>query len=123
MDLDNPVINLCLAGTRAEFEGRRDDARALYEQAWDAATDDYEACIAAHYVARFQDSAQQTLRWNQGALDRAQGGEGQGDARIGPFFPSLYLSLGRAYETFGEPAKAQQYYGLAAELDVTHEAP
>ena len=53
MDLTNPVIQLCIAGTRAEFEHRIEDARLLYEQAWDARTDDYDACITAHYVARF----------------------------------------------------------------------
>ncbi len=37
MDLDNPVIQLCLAGTQAEFEGRLDAARAAYRQAWELA--------------------------------------------------------------------------------------
>jgi hypothetical protein len=71
MDPDNPVIKLCVAGTRAEFEGRLDDARRLYLQAWEAARDDYDACIAAHYVARHQASPRDTLRWNQEALLRA----------------------------------------------------
>jgi hypothetical protein len=52
MDLDNPVIQLCLAGTRAEFEGRLDAARAAYRHAWELAQNDYDACVAAHYVAR-----------------------------------------------------------------------
>ena len=55
MDLDNPVIQLCTAGTQAEFKGQMEEARTYYQQAWQAAQDDYEACIAAHYLARFQD--------------------------------------------------------------------
>jgi hypothetical protein len=51
MDLDNPVIQLCVAGTQAEFRGEIEEARAFYQQAWEAAQDDFEACIAAHYVA------------------------------------------------------------------------
>jgi hypothetical protein len=54
VDTDNLVVRLCIQGARAEFEGRLDDARSLFWQAWNAARDDYEACIAAHYVARFQ---------------------------------------------------------------------
>ena len=45
MDITNPVIKLCLDGARAEFEGRIADAHLHYQQAWDTAADDYEACI------------------------------------------------------------------------------
>ena len=52
MNLDNPVNKLCMEGTQAEFQGGFGNARILYQQAWDAAHDEYGACIAAHYVAR-----------------------------------------------------------------------
>ncbi len=117
MNLDNPVIKLCLAGTRAEFKGQLAEAQRLYRAAWAVATDDYEACIAAHYVARHQVTPQDTLRWNQIALDRA---EACTDDRVGEFYPSLYLNLGRAYELLGDHVKAQRYYDRAAELGVIH---
>ena len=119
MDLDNPVIKLCLEGTQVEFAGRIDDARQLYLQAWAASTDDYEACIAAHYVARHQTAPEDTLRWNQIALDRA---EASADDRVGEFYPSLYLNLGRSHEVLGHPSEAQRYYDRAAELGVVHQA-
>jgi len=118
MDLTNPVIQLCMDGTRAEFEHRIEDARVLYQQAWDARTDDYEACIAAHYVARFQDSAEESLRWDQLALEHADAVK---DERVKDFYPSLYLSLGRSYELVENPSEAQRYYDLAAELGVVHQ--
>jgi hypothetical protein len=118
MDLDNPVVSLCLEGSRAEFEGRPAEARTLYEQAWQAAQDDYEACIAAHYVARFQDSPQETLHWNQEALRRA---EAVSDGRAQSFLPSLYLNLGRSYELLGQATEAARYYGLAAGLGYVHQ--
>jgi len=118
MDLDNPVIQLCIAGTRAEFEHRLEDARVLYQQAWGARTDDYDACIAAHYVARFQDSAEESLRWNQIALKHANV---VNDERVKDFYPSLYLSLGRSHELAGNQVEAQSYYDLAAELGVVHQ--
>jgi tetratricopeptide (TPR) repeat protein len=122
MDLDNPVIKLCVAGTRAEFDQRLDDARRLYQQAWAAATDDYEACIAAHYVARHQATPHDTLRWNQIALERADAANAADADRVGEFYPSLYLNLGRSYELLGDLATAQHYYDRAAELGVIHQA-
>lgn len=118
MDLNNPVIKLCIAGTRAEFEGRIEDAHTLSRQAWQAARDDFEACIAAHYLARYQEDPQKILRWNQEALDRAQAVK---DSRVQEFYPSLYLNLGHSYELIGNQAEAQRYYTLAAELGVVHQ--
>jgi tetratricopeptide (TPR) repeat protein len=117
MDTENSVVQLCLEGSRAEFEKRLDDARALYRQAWESATNDYEACIAAHYVARFQATPKDTLRWNLKALDCARA---VGDNRVASFYPSLYVNLGRSYELLGDQAQAQHYYTLAAELGLTH---
>jgi hypothetical protein len=57
MDPNNPVVRLCAAGMAAEGEGRPADAKALFEQAWAESRDDFEACIAAHYVARHQATA------------------------------------------------------------------
>ena len=119
MDLNNPAIKLCLDGSRAEFAGWPNEARALYLQAWQAARDDFEACVAAHYVARFQDDPQVGLQWNQEALTRA---EAVGDERVRSFYPSLYVNLGRAYERLGNWAEAQRYYKLAAELGLVHQA-
>ncbi len=119
MDLTNPVIRLCAEGTRAEFEGRRDEACALYMQAWEAARDAYDACVAAHYVARCQEKPEEMLRWNQEALNRA---DAVGDDRIQSFYPSLYLNMGRAHELLGNQTEARRYYDLAAELGFVHQA-
>ncbi|MCB9418678.1 MAG: hypothetical protein H6667_02660 [Ardenticatenaceae bacterium] len=37
METNSPTIQLCLAGNRAEFDGKIDDARTLFRQAWEAA--------------------------------------------------------------------------------------
>jgi len=118
MDTNNSVIQLCIQGTRAEFEHRIADARASYQQAWESHTDDYEACIAAHYVARFQDNPQDTLHWNQIAMDHANKANHE---PVREFYPSLYLNLGRSHEVLGNQMEAQKYYDLAAELGVNHQ--
>ncbi|NJN81408.1 MAG: hypothetical protein HC802_03420 [Caldilineaceae bacterium] len=107
MDVNNPIIRLCLAGNRAELEGRIADARDLFWQAWERADGDYEACIAAHYVARHQESARDALGWNQEALTRA---ERVDDPRVQGFYPSLYVNLGYSHEAVGNQAEAQRYY-------------
>ena len=118
MDTDILVIKLCMEGTHCEFEGRKKAACELYRQAWDAARDDYEACIAAHYMARCTDSPDEIFHWNQLALDRASAVE---DDRVKDFYPSLYVNLGRSYELLGNAAEAKKYYDLAARLGFPHQ--
>ena len=113
MDLNNPVVKLCIEGTRAEYAKKPDDAYQLYSQAWELAKDGFEACIAAHYVARFQDNPEERLRWNQLALTHA---EAVGDESVKGFFPSLYLNMGQSYELLGNSAEAKRFYDLAAGL-------
>jgi tetratricopeptide (TPR) repeat protein len=109
---------LCIRGTQAEFAGRPDEAAACYQQAWEVAGDDYDACLAAHYLARCQPTAADELQWNQIALDRAQSVT---DGRVQGFYPSLYLNLGRSYEKLGDHAAAQGCYARAAALGFPHQ--
>lgn len=111
MDTDNLVVKLCIEGMQAEVKGLSDDARKLFERAWAVHQDDYEACIAAHYLARHQDTPQTVFEWNKEALNRA---EALNDDRVQGFYPSLYLNLGHSYETFGNRTEARKYYEMAA---------
>ncbi|MGW8250339.1 MAG: hypothetical protein ACWGO1_06830 [Anaerolineales bacterium] len=112
MDADNPVVKLCVAGMQAEAAGKLEQAAALFQQAWQACTNDYEACIAAHYLARHQSTPADTLRWNQEALDRARLCD---DEQVQDFLPSLYLNIGYSYELLSIREQALRFYELAAE--------
>jgi len=92
------------------MNGHLDEARAAYDAAWEAATDDYEACIAAHYVARLQRDPEERIRWNRMALDRAAA---VADQRVAGFHASLALNLGSAYEDAGRPDVARGWYAHA----------
>ncbi|GII84300.1 hypothetical protein Ssi03_22900 [Sphaerisporangium siamense] len=110
MDPANVVVRLCTEGMRAEAEGRPEDARRLFDQAWAERSDDFDACVAAHYVARQQDSPEEVLLWNAVALHHAKEA---GDERVAGFFPSLYLNMGASHELLGDPAEAERYFRLA----------
>lgn len=112
MDPDNPVIRLCRLGVDAEAAQRFDEARALYEHAWRSSSNDVEACIAAHYVARRQCTPDQTLWWNQIALARA---DAVRDGRTRGFYASLHLNLAMAHEHLGQIAAAHHHYARASE--------
>ncbi|MFJ6182592.1 hypothetical protein [Streptomyces sp. NPDC092295] len=111
MDPENPVVRLCAQGMTAETEGREADARELFLRAWEAAADDYEACVAAHYLARHQPTPEETLRWNQECLTRA---DRVGDDRVRGFYASLHGNMGRAQLALGRPGPARTHFRSAA---------
>jgi hypothetical protein len=116
MDPENPVVLLCAEGMRAESAGRAADAAALFERPWAARTDAFEACIAAHYVARHQPSPEDTLHWNREALAHA---DAVRDRSVAGFYPSLYLNLAHSFEVLGDTVPARRCYSLARER-LTH---
>ena len=101
IDPTNPVVALCAEGMAVE--GTPGAARPLFEQAWDARRDDYDAAIAAHFLARHQPTPEDTLRWNDLAARHA---ERVGDGRADALLPSLYLNLGDALAGVGQLAPA-----------------
>lgn len=118
MDMSRRSVELCAQGTQAEFEGRVDDARALYDQAWEAANDDYDRCVAAHYVAHLEADPAERLRWNLLALQHADLAPTE---LVEPFYGSLYVNVGESYEATGDLKQAEHFYSLAAEHGVIHQ--
>jgi tetratricopeptide (TPR) repeat protein len=110
MDTNNPIVKLCIEGSKAEFEGRKTDAFKIYLKAWEIKTNDYEACVAAHYIARFQETPEDVFFWNKKALDHAKAAN---DENINSFYPSLYLNMGRSLEALGNQEEANINYNLA----------
>ena len=107
-DSTNPVIALCAA--EMEVSGAPVEARRLFAQAWAARQDDYDACIAAHYLARHQPTPAETLHWNLVAVQHA---EAVRDGRAEEFMPSLYLNLADSLAAAGRYAEAGAVLGRA----------
>jgi hypothetical protein len=112
MDPNNLVVKLCVAGISEEMAGRRNEAAKLYQGAWDCRSNDCDACVAAHYVARLQATPEQTLHWNSEALRFAESAK---DSELLQFFPSLYLNLGKSHEDLKNLDDAKKFYLLARE--------
>ena len=107
VDPKNPVVQLCAAGMA--IEGDAPAARELFARAWALHQDDYEACIAAHYVARHQ-SPEDTLRWNALAVQHA---EAVADDRVNSLLASLYLNLAESLRVVGNTTEAAAVAGRA----------
>src|SRR4051812_26375281 len=110
MDPNNPVVKLCVQGMEAEGKGNLSAAAELFDRAWEVSTNEFERCIAAHYVARHQPTANQALDWNQTAMDCA--GRVPDDS-VAEFMPSLCLNLGKSLEDLGKTPDARRLYRCA----------
>lgn len=108
---DNPVVALCASGMQVDGEPRK--ALALFERAWALRTDDVEASVAAHFMARHQPTPAAALHWNELALRHA---DAVTDGRAGALLPSLCLNLADSYRVNGRlrDAEAAARRGLAA---------
>ncbi len=117
IDPQNRVVRV-LADAAAREATEPDAAAAAYRQAWELATDDYERCMAAHYLARVQASAEDRHCWNALALEKALA---VADGRADGFLASLRLNLGRSLEDLGRMDEARAEYGGAR--DAARELP
>lgn len=107
IDSENPVVKYCGQGIEMELKGDTTKALELYMKAWEIKRTDYEACIAAHYIARLQTDYEKALLWNQESLNYAKK---VNDESVYVFLPSLYLNIGKSYEELGNKDEAKKSY-------------
>jgi hypothetical protein len=112
-DPNNRVVKYCAEGMGLEGQGNTIGARTLFVKAWNEANNDFEKFIAAHYVARHQDTVSDKLRWDEMALDFALKSEGQSTNGA---LPSLYLNIAKCHEDLGDMIKAKANYEIAWSL-------
>lgn len=106
----NSIVRLCIQGMNMEDNGKPEEARKLFLQAWNEATNDFERFLAAHYVARHQENASDRLRWLETSLQCALKINDEG---VTSAFPALYSNLAKCYEDLNDPAKAKANHELA----------
>lgn len=111
---NNPVVRLCMQGMAREGSAQPEEAKRLFLQAWQEATDDHERFLAAHFVARHQADAAGTLQWLQTALTFALN---VNDDSVAAALPALYANIAECHRTLGDPANAERNDELAMSSD------
>lgn len=109
-DPNNNVVKLCAEGMELEGSGDQEKAHQNFIKAWELAKDNSEKFIAAHYLARHQQSVADKLHWDEIALRLALEMK---DETINPQLPSLYLNIGKCYEDLQNFLRANENYLLA----------
>lgn len=106
----NPVIQRCMLGIEQAEKGQPEVATALFQQAWNEATNDFEKFIAAHFIARQQQDARDQLQWLHTAL---QHGLSANSDAVKSALPSLYTNMAQGYAALGDADNEAKYRGLA----------
>src|ERR1700744_527366 len=107
IDPENHINKLCAQGMQFEGEGKSEEAAIIFQQAWEDAENNLEKFIAAHYVARHQNSIAEKLIWDETALNLALKID---DEEVKGAYPSLYLNIAKGYEDLQVFAKANENY-------------
>ncbi len=110
-DPRNKVIQLCVQGMGMEDKGEPEEARQLFLQAWDEATNDFEKFTAAYYVARHQATVRNRLEWLEAALRHALK---INDVTVKAAFPAMYSNIANCYEELNDAENAKKNNELAA---------
>lgn len=113
---NNNIVRLCLQGIAMEKKGKPEEARTLFLQAWNEATNDFEKFIAAHFVARHQKSISEKLQWLETDLQLALK---INDDTVQSAFAPLYANIAKCYEELGDAGEAKKNHELAASYDDT----
>lgn len=114
---NNQIVRLCLQGMRQEESGQPEEGRALFQQAWDEASDDHERLLAAYHVARGKADAGQQLEWLEAALQLALRLDQAATQAAVPF---LYEEIAQRHEQLGDRDAADRCRAL---VDSRPQAP
>ncbi len=113
-DPKNNIIKLCMIGMGLNDSGKTEEAKAMFQKAYEEATDDYEKFIAAYFLAGQQKSITDKLKWLNTSLQCAQN---INDDNVKSAYKALYENLAKCYEDLGESDNAKINYELAKKYD------
>jgi len=114
---NNNIVKLCIQGMAMEDNGKRAEAAAVFQEAWNEATGDFEKFLAAYYVARGQEDVANKLQWYETALQHALNAD---DESVKSALATLHSHVAQCYEALGNGDKAKQHYELSASYKDKH---
>lgn len=109
-DPRNNIVQHCLQGMALEDKGEPEAAGAVFMQAWEAATNDFEKFLAAYYLARNQMAASDKLKWAETSLQSALKAH---NIAAQSALPSLYRMIAQCYKDLNDADNAQKNEELA----------
>jgi len=110
---NNDIVRICLQGMSMEENGNPEEARRLFLQAWDKATNNFEKYMAAFYVARHQNNITDKLKWLEISLEFAH--HVNNDSVTGAFV-LLYSSIAQCFTELNDFDNAKKYHDLASKF-------
>ncbi|MFN8343712.1 MAG: NAD(+)--rifampin ADP-ribosyltransferase [Spirosomataceae bacterium] len=109
----NTIVKLCLQGMGRDDQGKPEEARSLFLQAWNEATNDLEKFLSAYYVARHQADVSAKIKWLETALQFALKINNEAVSSV---YPSLYSMIAECYKNVNDSAQAEKYREAANSL-------
>jgi tetratricopeptide (TPR) repeat protein len=123
MNQPDPILARISEGIGLRQQGRKGEARALFDQLWSeieaGAGNPLHRCVLAHSAADAQDDAADELRWDRIALEAAEAVSDDQVAAAGvgltaaALFPSLHLSVGECHYKLGDLDQARVHLDRA----------
>ncbi len=92
---------------KAESEKDFISANKFYEDGWSKAETPKQKSIAAHFLARTQDTKEDKFKRNKIALEEAL----KVETEVKEYFPSLYFCMGLSCEECGDKTKSRYLFG------------
>lgn len=99
-----------MMGIGLEDRGKEEEAIAMFQKAWNEATDDYEKFIAAYHLARLQKNSTDKLKWMETSLQCAQN---TNDDNVKSAYSTLYANIAQCYEELCDSGNAKIHYELS----------
>ena len=110
-DRNNPVVKLCLQGIGLERQGKTEEARPIFLQAWNDSTEDFERFLAAHHVSRLEPDATTRLKWLRTMLELALK---IGGPAVASALPVLHTKIAECHAELGDHDAAGKHRESAA---------
>jgi hypothetical protein len=112
----NQIVQLCIQGMAMEEKGLLEEARMIFLQAWENASENLEKFISAYYLSRHQPDVADRLHWLKTAVALAL----QINIElVESAFPVLYSEMATCYEDLGLLEEAKTYHALSASGQAT----
>ncbi len=113
-DPRNKIVKLCLQGMALELENKVEEASAIFNEALNIASNDFERYLASYYIANNKEETEDKLLWFEKVLKLAQS---INDIAVSSALPRIYFEISKCYEDLSNTKEAMNYLSLSNEYD------